>query len=153
MVSVSDNEVPPPGAELTTVICAVPDWAMSEAGMSAVSWVVLTKLVVRGLPFHCSTEPGTKPDPCTPSTNAGPRAVTLELLNAEITGTGFVPEAERAMLLRNKITWPLFVTGTKSSTTKAKPSVPQRFKATAFGPYTAVDKKGTVPVNVKVFWS
>ncbi len=94
MVSGNGDEVPPPGAGLNTVICAMPDWAMSEARMFAVSWVVLKKIVARGLPFHCSAEPDTKPEPCTPSANAGPPAITVEALSAETTGMGFAPEAE-----------------------------------------------------------
>jgi hypothetical protein len=42
MVKTSAVEVPPPGAGLYTVTCAVPGAAMSEAGTDAVSLVAET---------------------------------------------------------------------------------------------------------------
>ena len=42
MVKVCADDVPPPGAGLGTVICAVPAAAISDAGTVAVSWVALT---------------------------------------------------------------------------------------------------------------
>src|SRR5262249_57209191 len=60
MVKVRAFEAPPPGAGLTTVTEAEPAVVRSLAGMLAVSWVVLTKVVVRGLPFHCTTDAAMK---------------------------------------------------------------------------------------------
>jgi len=44
---------------------------------AAVSWVVLTKVVVRAAPFHCTTAPETKLLLCTVKVNAGPPADAL----------------------------------------------------------------------------
>ena len=44
-VSVCAAEVPPPGAAFTTVIDSVPAVVESKAGMTAVNWVELTKVV------------------------------------------------------------------------------------------------------------
>jgi hypothetical protein len=49
-------DFPPPGGGLSTVTRAVPAEAMSNAGMSAMSWVLLTHRVVRSDPFHCTVE-------------------------------------------------------------------------------------------------
>src|SRR5271157_3024054 len=60
-------EAPPPGPGLTTVTEAVFGVATSEAGMAAVSRDLLTKVVVRELPFHFTVAPCTKPVPLTVS--------------------------------------------------------------------------------------
>ena len=65
-------EAPPPGPGLTTVTCAVPSVAMSEASMAAVNCELLTNVVARGLPFQLTTEPLTNPVPFTVSVNPGP---------------------------------------------------------------------------------
>ena len=49
-------DVPPPGAELSTVIVTTPAVAMSDALMVAVSLELLTKVVLRALPFHWTVE-------------------------------------------------------------------------------------------------
>jgi hypothetical protein len=77
MVNVKAFEVPPPGAGLNTVTRAVPAAAILVAGIVAVSWVALTNVVVRLLPFHCTTEPRTKPEPNTVSVKPTPPAVAL----------------------------------------------------------------------------
>ena len=69
-------EVPPPGVGLTTVTEAVPALAMSVARMGAVSREPLTKVVVRGLPFHFTTAPETKPVPFTVSANPAEPGLT-----------------------------------------------------------------------------
>ena len=58
-------EAPPPGAELKTVTLAVLAGAKSAVVRTAVSWVLLIKVVARGEPFHCTAEPLTKPEPVT----------------------------------------------------------------------------------------
>jgi len=78
MVKVRAPDVPPPGEGFTTVIETVPVVAMSFAEIAAVNWVLLTKLVARALPFHCTVEPETKFVPVTVSVNVAPPAVTLE---------------------------------------------------------------------------
>ena len=90
MVKVAAAEVPPPGAGLFTVTLAVPAVAMSLAGMAAVNCVALPKVVVRGLPFHCTVEPFTKPLPLTVNVNAVPPAVTAFGLKVVIVGAGLL---------------------------------------------------------------
>jgi hypothetical protein len=68
----STFDVPPPGVGFTTVTEAVAAFATSEARILAVSRDRLTKVVVRGLPFHFTTELETKPVPFTVSVNAAP---------------------------------------------------------------------------------
>ena len=72
-----DEEVPPPGAGLNTVTCAVPAVVMSAARMAAVSWVALTNVVVRSVPFQRTTDPETKFVPVTVRVNAAPPAGPL----------------------------------------------------------------------------
>ena len=52
IAKLTEFEFPPPGPGLTTRIVAVPAAAMSEAGICAVSSVLLVKVVTRLLPFH-----------------------------------------------------------------------------------------------------
>src|SRR2546421_285290 len=65
MTNPMDPEVPPPGAGVATVICAVPAPATSAAEMAAVSCVALRNVVVRAAPFQRTVEPLTKPPPFT----------------------------------------------------------------------------------------
>jgi hypothetical protein len=90
-------DVPPPGLGLTTVTEAVPMLAMSEARMLAVSRELLTKVVVRGLPFHFTTEPETNPVPFTVSVNPAEPGLTASGTSGWlIRGTGFaVPVVAR----------------------------------------------------------
>ena len=60
----------------------------SLAGMAAVSWVALTKVVVRFTPFQRTVEADTKPLPVTVSVNAGPPWSALLGESVESTGTG-----------------------------------------------------------------
>src|SRR2546425_5533778 len=59
-VKVCGFDVPPPGAGLNTVTCAVPATAMSAGGITAVSCVAETYVVARFAPFQRTTEPATK---------------------------------------------------------------------------------------------
>src|SRR5438874_1040926 len=70
-----DPEVPPPGAGVATVICAVPAAATSAAEMAAVSCVPLRNVVVRAAPFQRTAEPLTKPLPFTRSVSGPVPAV------------------------------------------------------------------------------
>src|SRR3954454_19676643 len=55
IVTLTDAEVPPPGAGVATKTCAeVP--VMAPAGTIAVSDVVLVTVVVKGVPFHEADE-------------------------------------------------------------------------------------------------
>src|SRR5437870_1932470 len=90
-MNVSAFETPPPGEGLLTVTLAVPCVATSLAGIAAVSCVLLTNVVVRGAPFHCTLEPPTNPWPVTFSVNA-PLPAAAELgLSEPTAGTGLVP--------------------------------------------------------------
>lgn len=72
---VNPVDVPPPGVGLNTVTCTEPALAMSVAKIAAVNRVLLTNVVVRLAPFHCTTEPETKLEPLTASVKAAPPAV------------------------------------------------------------------------------
>jgi len=61
---------------------------MSLAGMATVSWVLLTNVVVRLLPFHCAVDVVTKPEPFTVKVNAGPPAATVEGETEVMLGVG-----------------------------------------------------------------
>jgi hypothetical protein len=89
MVNVSALEVPPPGVEFTTVTDVVPLVAISAAVMAACKLVLETKVVVRGLPFHCTVEEEIKPVPVTVSVNAAPPACALVGFSDVAVGTGF----------------------------------------------------------------
>jgi len=89
MLNVSALEVPPPGAGLTTVTWAVAAVPMSLAGIAAVSCVLLTKVVVRSLPFHRTTELDRKFVPLTVRVKPELPAVALEGEMELIAGTGF----------------------------------------------------------------
>ena len=75
MTKVRALDTAPPG--FRTVTEAVPAAAISVAGIAAVSWVALTKVVVRFAPFQRTTEPLTKLLPFTVSVKAGPPAAAL----------------------------------------------------------------------------
>src|SRR6266850_3991819 len=90
-VNVCAAEVPPPGAGVRTVRLAVPAAAMSAAVIAAVSWMVLTKVVVRAAPFHCTVvEPFTNPVPLTVSVKDTPTTVALAGTSAVIVGMGLL---------------------------------------------------------------
>ncbi len=73
---------------MNTVTEAVPDVAMSEAGIAAVNLVEETKVVVRLLPFHCTTESEVKRLPLTVSVNPGLPALADAGLSFVVVGTG-----------------------------------------------------------------
>jgi hypothetical protein len=76
-VNIKVGLVPPPGVGVKTVIDNVPAEAMSDAGIVAVSCVLLTKVVVRFAPLTCTTEAETKLLPVTVNVNPGLPAVAL----------------------------------------------------------------------------
>jgi hypothetical protein len=82
-------DVPPPGAGLTTVICAVPAAAMSLSRIEAVACVALTNLVARDMPFQCTVEPVSKPDPVAVRVKPAPPATAVAGDTAVRTGNGF----------------------------------------------------------------
>src|SRR4029077_8943104 len=77
IVKVTELEVPPPGGGLVTVTNAVPALAISAAVIAAVSVVLLTKVVARTEPFHCTVELFTKFVPLTVRVKSVPPAIWL----------------------------------------------------------------------------
>src|SRR5438874_7286086 len=81
---------PPPGLGFITVIEPVFAVAMSDARMLAVNCELLTKVVVRALPFQFTEAPETNPVPFTVSVNpAPPGAAASGTSGWLISGTGF----------------------------------------------------------------
>ena len=89
-VSVRAPDAPPPGVGFTTVIDKLPAPATSDAGIAAVTWVLLTKVVVRFVPLTCTIEPETKLLPVTVNVNPALPAVTLDGEMAARAGTGLL---------------------------------------------------------------
>src|SRR5579872_7114180 len=81
-------DVPPPGAGLETVTCAVPAAAISAAVMAACNWVAPIKVVVRAAPFQLTTELLMKPVPFTVKVKAAAPAVAPVGAREVIEGTG-----------------------------------------------------------------
>ena len=75
---------------MKAVICAVPDAAMSLAGMAAVSCAALTTVVGRSTPFQRTLEPPVKFDPLTVRVNPVPPVVAFAGNNEASTGTGLL---------------------------------------------------------------
>ena len=69
-VKVRPEDVPPPGAALTTVTVLEPTAARSVARIVAFNCVALTNVVERLAPFHCTCDAMVKPLPLTVSVNA-----------------------------------------------------------------------------------
>ena len=91
MVKVTAFEMAPPG--FATVMLAAPGAAMSDAGMAALSWVLVTKVVVRFDPFHLTTELERKLVPLTVNVKARPPANTV--LGFMLVSTGVETETTR----------------------------------------------------------
>jgi len=81
-------EVPPPGVGVFTVIVAVPAVAMSAAVIAAVTFVTLTNVVVRGLPFQFTTELESKFAPRTVRVKGEPAGAAAVGESELICGTG-----------------------------------------------------------------
>src|SRR4051812_21367491 len=82
-------DAPPPGAGENTRIVAEPAVAMSAAPIAACTCVLLTNVVGRAAPFHCTTDVAMKPVPVMVSVNAAPPAGAFSGDRAVIAGTGF----------------------------------------------------------------
>ena len=92
-VSAFDVPPPPPSVSVNTVTGTCAAVATSAAEIAALIPAVLAKVVVRGLPFHWTTEHGAKlPPPAplasTPKRNATDPAATLDGKRLLITGAG-----------------------------------------------------------------
>ena len=70
---------------LATLMEAVPKVATSAAGIAAVNCFSLLKLVIRGLPFHSTVDPGTNPVPLTVRVNPGAPGPELSGTNGWLT--------------------------------------------------------------------
>jgi hypothetical protein len=83
---------------LETVMLAAPTLAMSAEDTVAVSEVPDTYWVGSACPFHCTTEPETKPDPPTLSTKSAPPARADAGASEEIaTGAGVGSRVEAGL--------------------------------------------------------
>src|SRR5882724_3947308 len=98
IVKVRAFEVPPPGLGLLTVMLAVPAVRMSLAGIEAVNWVALTKVVVRSNPFHRTVEAETKLVPVTVRVKPGNPASAELGLSPEIAGAGLLIVRVRSLV-------------------------------------------------------
>lgn len=87
-MSVTEFDVPPPGAGVNTVIVTVPDAGMSFGLTSVVSSFSLKKIVARGKPLNSIAELGANPFPITSRVKVVEPAATLEGLRVAITGLG-----------------------------------------------------------------
>src|SRR5919108_211594 len=96
-------DVPPPGVGVTTLTTALPAAAMSAAVMAAVSWVVLTNVVARGAPFHCTVLPGTKLLPIAVSVKAAPPAAALVGDTDVSVGAGLLPATPVPVTVREML--------------------------------------------------
>jgi hypothetical protein len=90
MVKTCAFDVPPPGAEFTTVTEAVPAFATRAAVTVAVSCVEETNVVIKAVPFQRTDEAATKLVPFTARVNCGdPAKHELGLIEV-IVGTGLL---------------------------------------------------------------
>jgi len=89
-------EVPPPGTGLFTEIERDPADAMSLAGIAAVTWVLLTKVVVRLEPFTFTTAPFTKFVPFAVRVKAEPPTVAVVGEMLVSVGAGLLTARETA---------------------------------------------------------
>ena len=89
IVSVCEFDVPPPGAEFTTVIEAVPAVAISEARIVAVSVVLEMNVVARPEPLKSTVDEATKFVPFTVRVKSEPPASVEVGEMLVVVGTGF----------------------------------------------------------------
>lgn len=93
-VKVADEEIPPSG--LSTVTAAVPGEATSPAEMAAVNCELLTKVVARLFPFHCTVALETKLLPFTVSVKSPEPAPIFAGESELIAGSGLMVKVEAA---------------------------------------------------------
>src|SRR5688572_6646837 len=84
----SGADVPPPGGGVATVTSAVPTAAMSALPIVARSSVLLTNVVARLAPPHCTTDDGVKPLPATVSVKLEPPAAAPDGVSDDASGAG-----------------------------------------------------------------
>lgn len=88
MLNCSESELPPPGAGFRTLTFAKFAVCTSAAVIAAVNCVALTNVVVRALPFHCTTDAPINPLPFTVIVNAPEPALTVFGVTEFATGCG-----------------------------------------------------------------
>jgi hypothetical protein len=108
IVKVAAADELPPGFFTTTL--ALPADAIRLAGAAAVNCVLLPKVVVSAVLFHCTMAPDTNPVPLTVSVKAGPVAVADDGLSPVIVGGGTPPLMVNVDAL--ELTFPGFTTVT-----------------------------------------
>src|SRR2546426_952605 len=89
IVNVCGLDVPPPGAGLKIVTCAVPAAAISAAEIAAESCVAETYVVARSVPFQRTTELVTRFGPVTGRVTAARPATADAGLSPVVVGAGF----------------------------------------------------------------
>ena len=94
IVNVSEFDAPPPGGGFVTITVTVPAVVRSEVRICAVTWTLLTKVVVRAELFQLTVAPGTKFEPFTVSVKPGEPTVLLEGESEVSTGTGLPAPAQ-----------------------------------------------------------
>ena len=87
---VAAADVPPLGGGLNTVILAVPAVCRSAAVICVVSWLELTKVVVRFVPLYFMTEPLKKLLPLTVRVKPAPPTSAVLGASVVIAGSGLV---------------------------------------------------------------
>jgi hypothetical protein len=83
-------EVPPPGVEFTAVSDRLPAVATSLTVSVTFTCVLLTKVVVRALPFASIAVVGTKPVPVTATVGEAVPVASVAGMSCVIVGTGLV---------------------------------------------------------------
>ena len=78
-------EVPPVAVGLTTVTVAVPLFAISVEGITAINCEVLIKVVGRGLPFQFTKERETNPVPFTVRVKSPPPGALASGIRGRLT--------------------------------------------------------------------
>lgn len=81
-------ELPPPGARVNTLTGMLPAEKTSAPETVAFNCAAPTKVVGKAMPFHCTTEQGTKELPVTASVNAAAPAGTVVGDSETILGAG-----------------------------------------------------------------
>jgi hypothetical protein len=84
-------DAPPPGAGLKTATLLEPVFIISAALIEAVNCVLLTKVVVRALPFHCTIEPLMKLVPVSVKWKASLPAAAQSGVKLVSVGAGLAP--------------------------------------------------------------
>jgi hypothetical protein len=96
MANVRAADVPPPGGGFATLTWAVPAVATSAAVIDALTALLLTNIVVRAAPFHCTVAPCANPLPLTVRSKAPLPATMLAGLSEAISGAPAVIAKETA---------------------------------------------------------